>query len=331
MTRAPRTSENVENTKPEPVADVVPALDLGETDTNFVVPFAITKVEASKRMTRIARPAGLDCDGLRSATQEVRMNLGLSRPRRPKRLPRLLARREVVAFFGAVDAGGNLRDQVMLRMLASTGMRVAEVVAIECELVDLEALRVKVVQGKGSKDRTTLSPASFRLALQAYIEPRSGALFLGRLGKLPSTRRIQQLVADYGKLTGLDDLHPHLFHNVIFTSKGLRDIRRCEVDRGLLQRRTVALHARACRPCGLRAALRRQPQRALVAQPGCRLSSGKLIGTENEESNQKNTASERPDIADPLVGYFPGLFRLFGEFRLAFNLEHGKLDLDGWR
>jgi len=199
--------------------DAVPALDLDESHTNFVVPFTITKVEAIKRMTSIARRAGLDYDGLRSATQAVRKNLGLARPRRPKRLPRLLARGEVVAFFAAVDASGKLRDQVMLRLLAYTGMRVAEVVAVAREHVDLEALTVKVVQGKGSKDRATLIPASFKLALQAYMErgPRFGSLFHSRLGKPLSTRRVQQVVADYGKAAGLDDLHPHLFRHFALT------------------------------------------------------------------------------------------------------------------
>ncbi|MBL4688256.1 MAG: hypothetical protein JKY37_26955 [Nannocystaceae bacterium] len=55
---------------------------------------------------------------------------------------------------------------------------------MEREHVDLEALTVRGVQGNGAKDRTTLIPASFRLALQAYVErgPRTGPLSLSRLG-----------------------------------------------------------------------------------------------------------------------------------------------------
>jgi len=226
MTNAQSTSRFSRNTPPdgpsgetELAADTIPVLTTPAARTGYATPLRITKSEAIKRMTSIARRAGLDYDGLRSATQAVRKNLGLARPRRPKRLPRLLARREVVAFFAAVDAGGKLRDQVMLRLLAYTGMRVAEVVAVERDHVDLEALTVKVVQGKGAKDRATLIPASFRLALQAFIDrgPGTGALFLSRLGKPLSTQRVQQVVADYGKAAGLDDLHPHLFRHFALT------------------------------------------------------------------------------------------------------------------
>ncbi len=228
MKKAQSTSEKSGNTKPEVTAEAVPPLDLEGSHMTGVVAFAITKSEAIKRMTAIARRAGLDYEALGSAVQAVRKNLGLARPRRPRRLPRLLSRREVVAFFGAVDMGGKLRDQVMLRLLAFTGMRVAELVAVERDHVDLEALTVRVVLGKGSKDRTTMIPDSFRLALQAYMQrgPRTGPLFLSRLGKPLSTRRVQQVVADYGRAAGLDDLHPHLFRHFALTEltrSGLTD------------------------------------------------------------------------------------------------------------
>lgn len=235
MSEPAPTSENFRNTNfgdggnnPEMIAAAIPALDPGEPNTNFATPIRITKAEAIKRITSIARRAGLDYDGLRSVTRAVRGELGLARPRRPKTLPRLLSRREVVGFFEAVDAGGKLRDQVMFRLLVYTGLRVAELVAVQRGHIDLEALTVRVVQGKGSKDRTTLIPESFRLALQAYMGrgPRSGPLFLSRLGKPLSTRRVQQLVSAYGKAAGLDDLHPHLFRHFALTEltrSGLSD------------------------------------------------------------------------------------------------------------
>ncbi len=222
------TNSDGSGSAPELIGNAIPILTPPVTGTSFPTPIKIRKSEAIKRMTNIARRAGLDYDGLRSATQAVRKNLGLARPRRPKKLPRLLSRREVVAFFAAVDGGGKLRDQVMLRLLAFTGMRVAELVVVERDHVDLEALTVRVVMGKGSKDRTTLVPESFRLALQAYMErgPRTGALFLSRLGRPLSTRRVQQIVADYGKAAGLHDLHPHLFRHFALTEltrSGLTD------------------------------------------------------------------------------------------------------------
>ena len=210
MTSRRSTSRKGKNTKPELIADVGPDLAVSDAHTNFVVAFAITKVDAIKRITSIARRAGLDYDGLRSAMQVVRKELGLVRPRGRKKLPRLPSRREMAAFFAAVDAAGNLRDQVMLRLLAYTSVRVAALVAIARKHVDLDQLTVRVVQRKGSKDRTTLIPASFRLALQDFIErgPRSGRQFICRLGTPLSTRRVQQVIADYGAAAPVRRVRP---------------------------------------------------------------------------------------------------------------------------
>ncbi len=228
MTKAQSTSENLGNTKPGAIADAVPTLAVPDSCTDFATPITITKSGAIRRMANIARRVGLDYDGLRSVTQAVRRELGLSRPRRGKSLPRLLSRREVAAFFAAVDGVGDLQHQVMLRLLAYTGIRVAELVAIVRDHVDLDQLTVRIVEGKGAKDRTTLIPESFRLALQAYMErvPRSRFLFTSRRGTAFTTRRVQQLVARYGEAAGLEGVHPHLFRHFALTEwtrSGLSD------------------------------------------------------------------------------------------------------------
>lgn len=206
----------------------VPGSAIRRDDGGFRSVGQMTKSEAIRKLVALARRAGLDYAGFQYVTGEARKRLALSRQQKGRALPRLLTRREVAAFFAAVDEATDLQHQVMLRVLAYAGLRVAELVAIERANVDLNELTIRVVQGKGSKDRTVLIPESFRLALQAFMERQPGRryLFTTRRGTAFTTRRVQQLVAGYAKTAALEGVHPHLFRHFALTEltrSGLTD------------------------------------------------------------------------------------------------------------
>lgn len=221
MARA-RRSETVGKTKQPNSAEVIPAVSAEAIVSDlrdFAGPKRITKAEVIRRVVGLVRRADLDYEALKYVTREVRKRLGLTRGQRGRSLPRLLSGREVVAFFAAVDKAGDLQHQIMLRLLVYTGLRVAELVGIERKHVDLDALTVRVVEGKGGQDRTVLFPESFRLALQAYMAraPRARFLFTTRRGTAFTTRRIQQIVAIYGEAAGVEQAHPHAFRHYALT------------------------------------------------------------------------------------------------------------------
>ena len=58
----------------------------------------------------------------------------------------------------------------MIKLLIFTGVRNAELAMIRLTDVDLDGLKVRIEQGKGSKDRYVLIPSSFRGELMQYIE-----------------------------------------------------------------------------------------------------------------------------------------------------------------
>ena len=53
---------------------------------------------------------------------------------------------------------------------AITGVRVAELVRIRVEDVDLDACRIRITQGKGGKDRTVPFPNPFQETLTLHID-----------------------------------------------------------------------------------------------------------------------------------------------------------------
>lgn len=191
-----------------------------EPDSGFATPIAITKSEAIKRFVSVARRAHLDYEGFRYAAREARKRLGLQRTARPRKLPHLLTPDELRAFFTAVDAGGDLRHRLMLRLLFVTGVRVRELVHIKRGDVDLDHATIRIESGKGGKDRHVLFPEGLRLGLSAYMAATVANTFLfeTRHAGAFTTRRVEQIVAAYGCRAKLDvRVHPHLFRHQALT------------------------------------------------------------------------------------------------------------------
>lgn len=119
------------------------------------------------------------------------------------------------------DGCDELRDLAMIDMLASTGMRVGEMVNLNRDDVNFNE-RECVVIGKGDKERVVYFDARTKMHLQAYIDSRSDdndALFVTlraphdrlRIGGIEI--RLRQL----GKRLGVDKVHPHKFRRTLAT------------------------------------------------------------------------------------------------------------------
>jgi site-specific recombinase XerD len=96
---------------------------------------------------------------------------GVSPPKRERRLPRVLEPPEAAALVTAPDADDafGLRDRAILEVLYGAGLRVAELVALDADTVDLDEARM-VVRGKGRKERMVLLGEPAVAALKRYLE-----------------------------------------------------------------------------------------------------------------------------------------------------------------
>lgn len=87
------------------------------------------------------------------------------------------------------------RDQAMLELLYSAGIRLSELVGLNLQDVDWEKLQLRVT-GKGNKQRFVFLTATAAAALRSYLQLRSqpsDALFLNRFGQRISNRAVQLL------------------------------------------------------------------------------------------------------------------------------------------
>lgn len=119
------------------------------------------------------------------------------------------------------DACNNRRDLAIVDLLASTGMRVGELVLLNRDDVNFIE-RECVVFGKGDKERVVYFDARAKIHLQDYLESRrddSPALFVS----LRAPRRrvqiggIERMLRLLGRKLGIDKSHPHKFRRTLAT------------------------------------------------------------------------------------------------------------------
>lgn len=114
---------------------------------------------------------------------------GLSPPKRERRLPRTLdADRSAQLLDGAVeDDFIARRDQAMLELFYSSGLRLSELVGLDLDGLDLPAGLVRV-RGKGNKVRELPVGSMARQALEHWLplrklaNPGDGAVFISQQG-----------------------------------------------------------------------------------------------------------------------------------------------------
>lgn len=141
------------------------------------------------------------------------ITLGLVTPRRSHRLPTVLSMEAVQRLLVAAPS---LNEKLFLSLLYATGMRVSEGCRVRFADVDVDRRQLKVVQGKGRRDRTvalpdSLAPLLERVARSAraddfvfpspenprrHICPRTAQRWMARavrLAQLPSTATCHSL------------------------------------------------------------------------------------------------------------------------------------------
>lgn len=122
--------------------------------------------------------------------------------REPQRLPVVLSGDEVVRFLEAVSV---LRNRVALTTAYGAGLRVAEVASLESTAIDSSRMLIRVVEGKGSKDRyVMLSPQLLRILRTYWCLARPGRwLFPGQDPAYPvSTATLQEACREAARLAG---------------------------------------------------------------------------------------------------------------------------------
>jgi integrase len=198
------------------------------------------------QIARIVRKAGLDYAGWRYVAKKVRQVCELRPAKRGKKLPRVLNADEFRRFYRIVDRAEDVQHSLMLRLLFFTAVRVSELCNMQVVDVDLENCKIRVNQGKGSKDRYVLFGKSFATALRTHIaaHPHNRWLFQTKRSTKYSTRRVQQIVKRYAEEAGVRAT-PHTFRHQAITwltrHSGMADAE-LQLITGHARRETLAIY-----------------------------------------------------------------------------------------
>ncbi len=145
---------------------------------------------------------------------------GLSAPKGERRLPRALdADRAMQLLDGGVeDDFIARRDQAILELFYSSGLRLSELVSLNLTQLDLASGLVQVI-GKGNKARVlpvgrkAIAAIQAWLPLRATVGAQDDALFVGRQGRRLGARAVQQRVSQAGVRELGQHLHPHMLRH----------------------------------------------------------------------------------------------------------------------
>jgi len=145
---------------------------------------------------------------------------GLAPPKGERRLPKTLdTDRALQLLDGALENDFlSLRDQAILELFYSSGLRLSELTGLNLEQLDLSDGLVEV-HGKGSKTRVLPVGRKAREALAAWLKlrvlsnPQDGAVFVSQQGRRLGPRAIQVRVKAAGARELGQNLHPHMLRH----------------------------------------------------------------------------------------------------------------------
>nr|WP_321500119.1 tyrosine recombinase XerC [uncultured Dethiosulfovibrio sp.] len=128
-----------------------------------------------------------------------------------ERLPRAISVKEVFKVIDmAYDSDQGLRNGTLLELMYGSGLRVAEVVSLKWEDLELEERWLKVM-GKGSKERAVPFCSMAQKALMGIKaqSPNDYFVFPGKRGGHLTVRTVHRIVVEAAARAGLSDVSPH--------------------------------------------------------------------------------------------------------------------------
>lgn len=184
----------------------------------------------------------------------------LELPRQEQRLPRvILTKEEVLRILGAATKGTTplaLRDRAVLETFYATGIRVSELAKLTPYDVDTEERTLRVLLGKGRKDRHVPLTRAAASAIESYLakgrpaivgRAKSPYLFVASRGGYFHRALVVAMVRQHARRAGIKKrVTCHTLRHSVATHllKGGADIRQIQVLLGHRSLRTTERYTR---------------------------------------------------------------------------------------
>ena len=149
-------------------------------------------------------------------------------PKLDKPLPKVFSADDAAALCSLPpdDTPVGLRDRAILELLYGSGLRVAELCALDIDDLDLSGGSL-IVMGKGRKERKLPMTEPARRAIERYLRDArtellrpaatTPAVFLGARGGRLGVRGVREMLARYLRLEGVAEMGPHALRHSFAT------------------------------------------------------------------------------------------------------------------
>lgn len=126
----------------------------------------------------------------------------IDRPRKEKTIPNVLSVEEITKLIKSIE---NIKHKAIIMTAYSAGLRISELVDLKITDIDSQRNQIKIVQGKGRKDRyTLLSPRLTDILRKYYLEYKPKQwLFEGAKGAKYSRTSIYNIVHKAAEMAGI--------------------------------------------------------------------------------------------------------------------------------
>lgn len=128
----------------------------------------------------------------------------------------------------------NTKERAIVEFLLSSGVRVSELCSIRIEDVDFEKLSVKVLKGKGSKQRMVYINEVARKHLLNYLnnrETNGDYLFYNKKREPLKAGGVRHILKELEKRAEITNCHPHRFRRTFATGLSSRGMEIQEIAR----------------------------------------------------------------------------------------------------
>lgn len=168
---------------------------------------------------------------VREGICEVHPTANIRLPKKEERLPDYISVEAAQALLDQEfpNSAAGMRDRAILEVLYGCGLRASELVGLDVKDLYLDDEFIRVF-GKGSKERLVPLCGSALAALIEYLDGprrelaaharRAGAcpgVFLNKNGGRISRQSVHAICERYGRLAGIEGLHPHTLRHSFAT------------------------------------------------------------------------------------------------------------------
>ena len=201
----------------------------------------------AKAIEDIVKKYSLTAQQLRYVFKRVRNQTALALPKRPKRLPDFLNASEIYMLLSTAQQV-SAKHRLLCEVLIMTGLRINELRNLDVRDLDFQNNQIKVVKGKGNKERQVPITNNLLHKIKLYLRDRtSNYVFLNRQNQQYSVRMLQHCVEKVIKKCQLQKkLSTHSLRHTfacLCLAKGLR-LEQIQLLMGHSSYKTTEIYAR---------------------------------------------------------------------------------------